>query len=61
MEKLEARDAELDEMLTDEAVYSDPAKLTELNKEKTEITARLEVLMEEWEDLAAEGLISYPH
>ncbi len=55
VEKLEARDAELDEMLTDEAVYSDPAKLTELNKEKTEITARLEVLMEEWEDLAAEG------
>ena len=55
VEKLEARDAELDEMLTDEAVYSDPAKLTELNKEKTEIAARLEVLMEEWEDLAAEG------
>ena len=55
VEKLEARDAELDEILTDEAVYSDPAKLTELNKEKTEITARLEVLMEEWEDLAAEG------
>ncbi len=55
VEKLEARDAELDTMLSDEAVYSDPAKLLELNKEKTGIAARLEVLMEEWEALAADG------
>lgn len=54
VEKLEARDAELDEMLMDESIYSDPAKLMELNSEKTEIAARLETLMEEWEKLAAE-------
>ncbi len=52
IEKLEARDAELDEMLTDETVYSDPAKLMELNNEKTEIATRLEMLMEEWEKLS---------
>lgn len=54
IEKLEARDAELDGMLTEETVYSDPAKLMELNNEKTEIATRLETLMEEWEGLAAE-------
>ena len=54
IEKLETRDAELDAMLSDEAVYSDPARLVELNNEKTEISARLEVLMEEWEALGTE-------
>ncbi|MDE7211326.1 MAG: hypothetical protein K2O03_07760, partial [Lachnospiraceae bacterium] len=54
IEKLETRDAELDAMLSDEAVYSDPARLVELNNEKTEISARLEVLMEEWETLGTE-------
>ena len=54
IEKLEARDTELDGMLTEETVYSDPAKLMELNNEKTEIATRLEMLMEEWEGLAAE-------
>lgn len=53
VEKLEARDAELDAMLVDEAVYSDPARLMELNHEKKQIAAQLEVLMEEWEVLAA--------
>ncbi|MDE7325660.1 MAG: ATP-binding cassette domain-containing protein, partial [Lachnospiraceae bacterium] len=54
IEKLEARNALLDEMLMDESVYSDPAKLMELNNEKTKIAARLEILMEEWEALAAD-------
>ena len=54
IEKLEARDTELDGMLTEVTVYSDPAKLMELNNEKTEIATRLEMLMEEWEGLAAE-------
>ena len=58
VEKLEARDAELDEMLMDESIYSDPAKLMEINSEKTEIAARLETLMEEWEKLAAEPEIT---
>lgn len=52
VEKLEARDAELDELLSDEAVYSNPARLLELNKEKADIAARLEILMEQWETLA---------
>lgn len=55
VEKLETRDAELDAMLSDEAVYSDTEKLLELNSEKSQIAARLEVLMEEWEALAADG------
>ncbi len=54
IEKLETRDAKLDAMLSDETVYSDPARLVELNNEKTEISARLEVLMEEWEALGTE-------
>ncbi len=52
IEKLEARDAELDEMLTEETVHSDPTKLMELNNEKTKIATKLEMLMEEWEKLS---------
>lgn len=52
VEKLEARDAELDAQLSDEAVYANPSKLMELNEEKADIAARLEILMEQWETLA---------
>lgn len=52
IEKLENRDAELDELLADEAIYSDHTKLVKLNKEKAEIADKLAALMEQWEELA---------
>ena len=48
---LETEDAEIDEKLTDEAYYTDPHKLVELNKRKQEIAEQLEFLMEQWEEL----------
>ena len=48
---LETEDAEIDEKLTDEAYYTDPHKLVELNKRKQEIAEQLESLMEQWEEL----------
>jgi len=48
---LESEDAEIDEKLTDEAYYTDPHKLVELNKRKQEIAEQLEALMEQWEEL----------
>ena len=50
--KLETRDGEIDGLLCDESVFSDIAKLMELNKEKEEIAGKLEVLYEKWEELA---------
>ena len=50
--KLETRDGEIDGLLCDESVFSDVAKLMELNKEKEEIAGKLEVLYEKWEELA---------
>ncbi len=50
--RLETRDAKIDELLTQEAVYTDVNKLMELNKEKEEIQAQLETLYERWEELA---------
>ena len=49
---LETRAGEIDELLTQESVYSDVSKLMELNKEKTALSGRLEQLYEEWEELA---------
>jgi len=48
---LESEDAEIDAKLTDEAYYTDPHKLVELNKRKQEIAEQLESLMEQWEEL----------
>jgi len=48
---LESEDAEIDEKLTDEAYYTDPHKLVELNNRKQEIAEQLEALMEQWEEL----------
>ncbi len=48
---LETEDVEIDEKLTDEAYYTDPHKLVELNKRKQEIAEQLESLMEQWEEL----------
>lgn len=49
---LEVRDEELNELLMDESVFTDPAKLIALNKEKKEVEERLEELMVQWEELA---------
>ena len=50
--RLETRDGEIDGLLCDERVFSDVAKLMELNKEKEEIAGKLETLYEKWEELA---------
>lgn len=49
---LEIRDEELNELLMDESVFTDPAKLIALNKEKKDVEERLEELMVQWEELA---------
>lgn len=50
--KLETRDAEIDALLLDEAVYTNVEKLVELNQEKENLQSRLEELYEIWESLA---------
>lgn len=52
IQNLEKRDQEIDELLCQEAIFSDVPKLMELNKEKESIAARLEHLYEIWEELA---------
>lgn len=52
IQKLEERDGEIDVLLASEKVYSDVAKCVELNNEKFEISQKLEVLYEKWEELA---------
>lgn len=49
---LETRDQEIDGLLCLEEVFSDVARLMELNQEKEEIATRLERLYEAWEELA---------
>ena len=50
--RFETRDGEIDGLLCDESVFSDVAKLMELNREKEEIAGKLETLYEKWEELA---------
>ena len=50
--RLETRDGEIDALLLDEAVYTDVARLVELNQEKENLQSRLEELYEIWESLA---------
>ncbi len=52
--QLETRDGEIDDLLTQEDVYTDTARLVELNNEKQAIAAKLETLYEQWEALAEE-------
>ena len=52
IQSLEARNQEIDELLTREEVFTDPERLMELNKEKQETETRLEQLMEKWEEMA---------
>ncbi|MBT9779372.1 ATP-binding cassette domain-containing protein [Clostridium sp. MCC353] len=49
---LETRDGEIDQLLTEEEVYSDVSKLLELNNEKESIKEKLEELYDMWEELA---------
>lgn len=50
--RLETRNGEIDELLTKEEVYTDVARLLELNQEKEKTEARLEELYVVWEELA---------
>ena len=50
--ELEIRDSQIDELMTQEEVFTDVAKCLELNTEKTKITAKLAELYELWESLA---------
>lgn len=52
--RLETRDSEIDGLLALEEVYTDVARLMELNKEKEEGASRLEELYARWEELAEE-------
>lgn len=49
---LETRDGQIDALLCEEDVFTNVAKLMELNKEKEEIAGKLESLYEKWEELA---------
>lgn len=49
--RLEERNAEIGEQLSQADIYTNVSKLMKLNKEKEENEARLEELMEEWESL----------
>ena len=51
IQKLEARNQEIDDQMCLESVYTDVAKCMELNKEKTENANKLEALYEVWESL----------
>lgn len=50
--QLETRDAQIDELLTQEEVYTDVGRLVELDREKEEIAKKLEELYAVWEKLA---------
>ncbi len=49
---LEERDAEIDELMTQEEVYTNSLKCRELSEEKAEIATKLEELFVIWEELA---------
>lgn len=49
---LEERDGEIDELITQEDVYTNSVKCRELSEEKANIMQELELLYEKWEELA---------
>ena len=49
---LEERDAEIDELMAQEEIYTNSVKCQELSKEKAAIATELEELYERWEELA---------
>lgn len=52
IQALEARDEEIDGLLTTEEVFTDPEKLLALNNEKKTVGEQLEELLVKWEELA---------
>lgn len=52
IQSLEERDQEINELLTQEEVYTDTRKLIQLNQEQKELQEKLEQLYEQWELLA---------
>lgn len=52
IQKLEERDNEINDLLTREEVYTNTSRLIELNKEQKDISEQLELLYEQWENLA---------
>lgn len=50
--RLETRDGEIDELLSQEEIYTDVSRLMELNQEKEALQKSLEELYEKWEELA---------
>ncbi len=49
---LEERDAEIDDLMSQEEIYTNSVRCQELSKEKASILAELEELYEKWEELA---------
>ncbi|MGN0268943.1 MAG: ABC-F family ATP-binding cassette domain-containing protein, partial [Lachnospiraceae bacterium] len=54
IQKLEERDGEINDLLTQEEVYTNTRKLVELHQEQEELKQQLEQLYELWESLADE-------
>lgn len=54
--KLESRDNEITELISDPAVGSDLAKLRKLTDEQTDIQEKLSALYDEWEELSSEEI-----
>ena len=52
IQQLEERDAEINDLLTQEEVYTNTSRLIELNQEQKTISEELEALYEQWELLA---------
>ncbi len=52
--RLETRDSEINTLLSQEEVYTNVARLVELNNEKEALQSQLEALYERWEALAEE-------
>lgn len=52
IESLETRNSQIDELLTHDDIATNLSRLLELNKEKEEISGRLEKLYARWEELA---------
>ncbi len=53
--QLETRDGEINALLSQEEIYTDVARLMELNKEKEALSGKLEELYEKWEELAEDA------
>ena len=52
IEKLEARDAEITELLSDPSIGTDLGKLRKLSDEQSDLQQNLQRLYDEWEELS---------